>query len=78
MDNPPTDQPPSDPLPIHPLALRPKDASKALGIGRRKLWELTSDRTSGIPHVRVGRSVLYPVRKLADWLNERLAEDGKQ
>ncbi len=50
------------------LALRPKDAARALGIGERKLWELTADRTSGIPHVRFGKAVLYPVRELEEWL----------
>ncbi len=45
-----TDQP--------PLALRPREAAAAMGIGRRKLWEITAARTGGIPHVRVGRSVL--------------------
>ena len=58
--------------PAHPrLALRPKDAAKALGIGERKLWELTADRTSGIPHVRFGKAILYPVRELCDWLAEQ-------
>jgi len=55
------------------LALRPRDAAAALGIGTRKLWEITADRTSGIPHVRIGRSVLYPTRELADWLADRAA-----
>ena len=67
-----TEHVPPDPVPT--LALRPKDAAKALGIGERKLWELTADRTSGIPHVRFGRSILYPVRELADWLAERAAK----
>ena len=58
-----------DPIPV--LALRPKDAARALGIGQRKLWEITADRTSGIPHVRCGRSILYPVRELKDWLADR-------
>ena len=59
------------------LALRPKDAAKALGIGDRKLWEITADRTSGIPHVRFGRSVLYPVRELQEWLAQRAAQGGR-
>jgi predicted DNA-binding transcriptional regulator AlpA len=56
------------------LALRPKHAAAALGIGERKLWEITADRSSGIPHVRLGRAIVYPVRELADWLAERAAE----
>ncbi len=61
--------------PINPtpprLALRPKEAARALGIGERKLWEITADRTSGIPHVRLGRAIVYPTRDLAEWLAQR-------
>ena len=64
-----------DPIPI--LALRPKDAARALGIGQRKLWELTADRTSGIPHVKFGRAILYPVDELRTWLADRAAKGGR-
>ena len=57
---------------IAPLALRPPEAAKALGIGVRKLWEITADRTSGIPHVRLGKAVVYPIRELADWLTSKV------
>ena len=53
------------------LALRPAEAAKALGIGVRTLWELTADQTSGIPHLRIGRAVVYPIRELRAWLAER-------
>lgn len=59
----------SVPIPI--LGLRPKDAAKALGIGERKLWEITADRTSGIPVVRFGKAILYPVDELRTWLAEQ-------
>ena len=64
-----SEHPAPDPIPT--LALRPKDAAKALGIGERKLWEVTADQTSGIPHVRFGKAILYPVRELTDWLAEQ-------
>ncbi len=51
------------------LALRPREASKALGIGERLLWQLTAD--GRIPYIKVGRCTLYPVRELQDWLTER-------
>ena len=51
------------------LALRPKDAAKALGIGERKLWELTNRGV--IPHLRLGRAVVYPVDLLRGWLAEQ-------
>jgi excisionase family DNA binding protein len=50
-----------------PLALRPKDAAKALGIGQRKLWELT--KRGVIPCVKAGTCVLYPVEELRAWLS---------
>jgi len=49
------------------LALRPKDAAKALGIGQRKLWELT--KAGVIPSVKAGTCTLYPVDALREWLN---------
>lgn len=57
------------------LALRPREAATALGVSPRKLWELTADRTSGIPVIRWGKCVVYPVRELADWLTQQ-AERG--
>lgn len=57
------------------LALNPAEAARALGISSRKLWEITADRDSGIPHVRIGRRVVYPTRELRDWLAQR-AEKG--
>jgi hypothetical protein len=51
---------------IEPLALRPRDAARALGISERLLWDWT--RTEGVPHVRIGNVVLYPVEVLKNWL----------
>lgn len=53
------------------LALRPPEAAAALGISERKLWEITADKASGIPHVKLGKAVLYPVAGLEEWLAER-------
>jgi excisionase family DNA binding protein len=55
-----------------PLALRPKDAAKALGIGERKLWELT--KAGAIPSVRLGACVLYPTDELRAWLSAQAAK----
>ncbi|MEM7229437.1 MAG: helix-turn-helix domain-containing protein [Planctomycetota bacterium] len=54
------------------LALRANEAAQALGVSRRKLWELTNRGV--IPHVRVGRSILYPISALNDWLGEHSKE----
>ncbi len=59
-----------------PLALRPRDAAKSLGIGQRKLWELSQPR-GPIPCVRVGTCVLYPYHLLQQWLADQ-ATKGDQ
>jgi excisionase family DNA binding protein len=51
------------------LALRPRQAAAALGISERTLWAWT--KRGEIPHVRLGRMVLYPVAELRTWLSER-------
>ena len=59
-------------LPIAPtprLALRPRDAARALGVGERMLWSLTN--AGRIPHVKIGRATLYPIRALEQWLAEQ-------
>lgn len=56
------------------LALRPRDAARALGIGERKLWEMTN--RGEIPCVRIGRCVTYPVDLLREWLTGQ-AEGGR-
>ena len=48
------------------LAMRPREAAKALSISERLLWEHTERGT--IPHIRLGRAILYPVDSLRDWL----------
>jgi excisionase family DNA binding protein len=51
------------------LAYRPKEAAVALGISPRKLWELTN--IGAVPHVRLGRAIVYPVSLLEKWLAEQ-------
>ena len=54
------------------LALRRREAAKALGIGERLLWSLT---TAGeIPHCRLGRAVVYPVDELREFLKNQCAK----
>jgi excisionase family DNA binding protein len=56
-------------LPSGALSLRPKEAAEVLGISERLLWEWT--RAEGIPHVRIGNVILYPVDGVRQWLAER-------
>lgn len=57
------------------LGLRPREAAKALGIGERLLWSKTN--AGEIPHVRIGRAIIYPVGMLQDWLAEQAAKSVK-
>ena len=51
------------------LAMRPREAAKALGISERLLWDWTS--RGQVPHVRVGKAILYPTAVLEDWLKDQ-------
>ncbi|MGE3316518.1 MAG: helix-turn-helix domain-containing protein [Planctomycetaceae bacterium] len=51
------------------LALRPREAAKALGVSERLLWQWTHD--GSIPHARIGRTLLYPVDLLQQWLKQQ-------
>lgn len=61
-----------------PLALRTREAADALGISERTLQSLVAN--SEVPHVRLGRAVLFPVRELQDWLTDQThcAEENQQ
>jgi len=51
------------------LAMRPREAAKALGISERLLWQWTN--MGLVPHIRIGKVVLYPVNSLREWLKRR-------
>lgn len=57
-----------------PLALRTREAADALGISERMLQTLVSH--NDIPHVKLGRATLFPVRELADWLTAHVEAGG--
>lgn len=52
------------------LLLRCHEAAEMLSISERKLWSLTA--SGEIPHIRIGRSVRYPVDELRKWILERM------
>ena len=58
------------------LAMRPREAAKALGISERLLWEWT-DR-GVVPHVRLGKAILYPVDALREWLKKEAESKAKE
>ena len=51
---------------ITPILVNSKQAAAALGIGERKLWELTN--CGALPCVRIGRAVRYRVSDLNTWV----------
>lgn len=51
------------------LTVSAKEAAVMLGISPRTLWGLTN--ASQVPHVKVGRRVLYPVEALEEWVRQR-------
>lgn len=51
------------------LALRPREAAEALGVSERTLWDWT--QRGDVPHVRRGKTILYPVDTLRKWLDEQ-------
>jgi excisionase family DNA binding protein len=52
--------------PTKQLTVNAKEAARILGISPRLLWTKTNCRE--IPHVRLGRRLLYPVAALTAWL----------
>jgi predicted DNA-binding transcriptional regulator AlpA len=54
-----------------PLALSAPEAATALGIGERLLWSETN--AGKIPHVRIGRRVVYPIKQLQAYLEREAA-----
>lgn len=51
------------------LLYNPEEARIALGISPRKLWAMTA--SGEIPHLRIGRSVRYPVADLQRWIDDQ-------
>lgn len=45
------------------------EVARMLNISARTVWTLT--KAGGLPHLRIGRRVLYPVDALCRWTAER-------
>ncbi len=56
-----------------PLALSTRDAATALSVSPDTLKGLMA--RGEVPHVRIGRRVLYPVAELRAWLSAKAAAD---
>jgi len=56
------------------LALRPREAARALGVCGKTLWSWT--KAGIVPHVRIGKAILYPVAELEAWLRQQAARQA--
>ena len=56
------------------LLLTPREAAATLAISERKLWDLT--HKGGVPSVRIGRSVRYRFKDLAEWIDKHTSTPG--
>ena len=56
----------SSPQSVQPILLSLKDAARALAVSDRSLWEWT--KAGKVPHVRLGRRVLYSPDDLRRWV----------
>lgn len=54
------------------LALNTREAAQALGISARTLW--THTKSGEIPHLCLGRRILYPVDALRDWMRRTVTK----
>ena len=54
-----------------PLALRRRQAAKLLNVCQKTLWSWT--KAGIVPHVRIGKAILYPVDLLQEWLRQQAA-----
>ena len=59
-------------IPKTALLVSPRDAARMLAVSTRKLWAMTFQETPGVPYVRIGRCVRYPVAELEAWLRRNI------
>jgi excisionase family DNA binding protein len=59
---------------IEKLSLRPRQAAKAIGVSERTLWTWTHN--GEVPHIRMGKAILYPVDALRRWLEALVNGQG--
>lgn len=60
---------------LAPRLVNAKQAAMLLGIGLRKLWELTNCRD--VPSVRIGRAVRYDLGDLDRWIEQHKSRSSK-
>lgn len=58
-------------LPDYNLLLTPKEAAKLLSVSPRKLWSMTFEDGLGVPYLKMGRLVRYPLADLKTWIQQQ-------
>ena len=53
------------------LLVDAREASRMLAVSPRKLWAMTFEDQPGLPYVRCGRLVRYPVADLHRWIESQ-------
>ena len=53
------------------VLLRPREAAQILAVSERKLWAMTYEEFPGIPYVKMGRSIRYPLPELLAWIKTK-------
>ncbi|MFZ1936666.1 MAG: helix-turn-helix domain-containing protein [Thermoguttaceae bacterium] len=53
------------------LMVGPKEAARMITVSPRKLWSMTFEEQPGLPYVRCGRLVRYPVADLQRWIESQ-------
>lgn len=59
------------------LLVDPKTAARLLSVSQRKLFSMTHEDEPGLPYVRCGRLIRYPVADLQRWI-ETHTEGGSR
>ena len=53
------------------ILLRPREAAQVLAVSERKLWAMTFEESPGLPYVKMGRSIRYPLSELLAWIKTK-------
>jgi hypothetical protein len=53
------------------LLVDARDAARMLAVSLRKLWAMTFEEKPGLPYIRCGRLVRYPVADLQRWIESQ-------
>jgi excisionase family DNA binding protein len=59
-----------------PLLIGVPEAARRLGIGRDATWRLVHQ--GQLPHLRIGRRYVIPIRALEAWVEQAVSHNGQE